>query len=143
VPEESYEIPIGKADVKRAGSDVVVVTVSAMCHTALKAAEQLAGEGIEVEVLDLRSLAPLDEDAILESLAKCGRLVVLDEDLPRCGIASDVAAVGAGPGFASLKAPVERVTAPDVPVPFSPPLEKRYIPDVERTVAAIRRVLAA
>jgi pyruvate dehydrogenase E1 component beta subunit len=142
VPDEPYEIQIGKADLKRDGGDAVIVTMSAMVHTALRAAEQLASAGVEVAVLDLRTISPLDEDAILEQLGRSGRMVVLDEDLPHCGVASEVAALAAGRGFGELRAPVERVTAPHLPVPFSPPLEKRYIPDVDRTVAAVQRVLA-
>jgi pyruvate dehydrogenase E1 component beta subunit len=138
-----YEIPIGKADLKRDGRDVVIVGISATVHTALQAAERLSGAGVDAAVLDLRSVAPLDEEAILESLAMTGRMVVVDEDTPRCSVASDVAAIAAGPGLGALKAPVERVGPPHVPVPFSPVLEQRYIPDVESVCDAVARVMAA
>jgi len=143
VPMHDYEIPIGKADLKRDGRDVVIVGISATVHTALQAAERLSGAGVDAAILDLRSVAPLDEEAILESLAMTGRMVVVDEDTPRCSVASDVAAIAAGPGLGALKAPVERVGPPHVPVPFSPVLEQRYIPDVESVCDAVARVMAA
>ncbi|MEJ2032569.1 MAG: alpha-ketoacid dehydrogenase subunit beta [Deltaproteobacteria bacterium] len=141
VPEEEVLIPIGKADVKRPGKDVTVVTWSKMLRVALKAAEQLAQEGIELEVLDLRTLAPLDKEAILASVRKTGRLVVLHEATRTGGFAGEVAAVVMEDGFASLKAPLRRVTGPDIPVPASPPLERFYIPDEEQLVAAVKEIL--
>ncbi len=137
VPEGDYEIPLGKAAIARAGSDVSLVGVGATVPTALAAAEILAGEGVQAEVLDLRSLQPLDEEAILATLAKTGRLVVIDEATPRCGIASDVAALCVDQGFDFLNAPVKKVTAPHTPVPFSAVLEKEFMPSPERIVAAV------
>jgi pyruvate dehydrogenase E1 component beta subunit len=137
VPEEDYEIPLGKAAVARAGSDVSLVGVGRTVPTALEAAEILASQGTSAEVVDLRSLQPLDEDCILASLEKTGRLVVIDEAPPRCGIASDVAALCVDRGFDSLNAPVKKVTAPHSPVPFSPTLEDQYVPTVERVLAAV------
>jgi pyruvate/2-oxoglutarate/acetoin dehydrogenase E1 component len=141
VPEESYTIPLGKADVKRAGTAVTIVAMSRMVLTALEAAEQLAKDGVEAEVLDLRSLSPWDEEMLLASIQKTGRLVVVDEDNPRCGMASDVAALAASRALGFLDAPVRLVTAPHTPVPFSPSLEDRYVPDARRVVEAVRSII--
>jgi acetoin:2,6-dichlorophenolindophenol oxidoreductase subunit beta len=138
VPEGDYTVEIGRAALRREGSDVTLVGVGATVHTALAAAEKLALEGTSAEVVDLRSLSPLDEDAILASLAKTGRLVVIDEAPPRCGIASDVQALCVDRGFDLLDAPVRKVTAPHTPVPFSPVLEDAYIPSVAAVLAAVR-----
>jgi pyruvate/2-oxoglutarate/acetoin dehydrogenase E1 component len=138
VPEGDYEVPIGKARLVREGTDVSLVGMGATVRTCEEAAQQLEGEGLSAEVLDLRTLAPLDEDAILASLEKTGSLVVVDEATPRCGIASDVAALCVDRGFDFLNAPVRRVTAPHAPVPFSKALEQLYMPSVERVVAAVR-----
>ncbi len=138
VPEGDYEVPIGKAKVVRAGSDVSLVGMGATVNMCLQAAEQLAADGTSAEVLDLRSLSPLDEEAILATLAKTGRLVVVDEATPRCGIASDVAALCVDRGFDFLNAPVKRVTAPHSPVPFSRVLEQAYLPSAARIVEAVR-----
>jgi pyruvate dehydrogenase E1 component beta subunit len=140
VPEGDYEVPIGQARIVREGSDVSLVGMGATVPTALQAAEQLAAEGTSAEVLDLRTLAPLDEQAILATLEKTGRVVVIDESTPRCGIASDVAALCVERGFDCLDAPVRRVTAPHTPVPFSGPLEQAFIPSPERVVAAVREM---
>ncbi|NLW80291.1 MAG: alpha-ketoacid dehydrogenase subunit beta [Desulfovibrionales bacterium] len=141
VPEGDYLVPIGKADVKRPGRDVTVVTWSKMLGVALNAAQRLAEEGIELEVVDLRSLVPLDKDAILHSVRKTGRLVVLHEATRTGGFAGEVAAVVMEEGFASLKAPLRRVTGPDIPVPASPPLERFYIPGEDQLIAAVREIL--
>lgn len=137
VPEGDYEIPLGEAKVVLEGSDVSLVGVGRTVPTALEAATALAAEGTSAEVLDLRSLAPLDEDAILATLEKTGRLVVIDEAPPRCGIASDVAALCVDRGFDFLNAPVKKVTAPHSPVPFSPVLEDLYVPTTERVLDAV------
>ena len=141
VPEDDYVIPLGKAEVKREGSDVTVVAISRMVSTSLEAAEQLAPDGVSVEVVDLRSLSPWDEDAIIASIEKTGRLVVVDEDNPRCGMASDVAALAATKALQYLDAPVRTVTAPHTPVPFSPTLEDYYLPDARRVVEAVRSIV--
>ena len=137
VPEGDYEVPIGKAAVAREGSDVSLVAFGATVPVALQAAERLAGEGVEAEVLDLRSLTPLDEEAILASLERTGSVVVVDEATPRCGIASDVAALCAERGFEALRSPVRRVTAPFTPVPFAKELEQAYQPSAERVVQTV------
>jgi acetoin:2,6-dichlorophenolindophenol oxidoreductase subunit beta len=134
-------VPIGRADIKRRGHDVTVVANSLMTHYALQAAERLAAEGIEAEVVDLRSLAPLDEVTILESVDRTGRLVVADECPLRCGIASEIAATVAEHGFELLQAPIVRVTRAQVPVPYSPPLEAAVTPDPEKIAAAVRKVM--
>jgi acetoin:2,6-dichlorophenolindophenol oxidoreductase subunit beta len=141
VPEEDYLIPLGKADVKREGSDVTVVTWSKMLGVALKAAEKLAGEGVRVEVVDLRTLVPLDKETLLSSVRKTGRLVVLHEATRTGGFAGEICAVVAEEAFSSLKAPFRRVTGPDIPVPSSPPLEQFYIPDENNLIEAIREIL--
>ena len=140
VPEGDYTIPIGQAKVVRAGGDVTLVAFGATVAVALAAAEQLAREGTEAEVLDLRSLQPLDEAAIVSSLEKTGRLVVVDESTPRCGIASDVAALCVDRGFDFLNAPVKRVTAPHTPVPFAAILEDAFRPSAEKVIAAVREM---
>lgn len=141
VPEGYYTIPLGKADIKRTGSDLTIVAIGKQVHTALTAAEQIAAKGIEIEVIDPRSLSPLDEDTILSSVAKTNRLVVIDEANPRCSIATDIAALVADKGFDTLDAPIKRITAPHTPVPFSPPLEDIYLPTPEKVVAAVSELL--
>jgi pyruvate dehydrogenase E1 component beta subunit len=141
VPEGDEAIPLGQADIKRPGDDVTVVAISRMVHHALAAAEELAAEGIEVEVIDPRTLSPLDDDTILTSVRRTHRLVVVDEDNPRCSAATDIAALVADRGFDSLDAPIKLVTAPHTPVPFSPPLEQFYIPSPERIADAVRGII--
>jgi len=140
VPEGDYEVPLGKAAVSREGDDVTLVGVGRTTLLALEAAKALEAEGTSAEVVDLRSLQPLDEDTVLASLEKTGRLVVIDEATPRCGIASDIAALCVDRGFDSLNGPVKRVTAPHSPVPFSPGLEDAFMPSVERVLEAIRQM---
>lgn len=142
VPEESYTIPFGKADIKRRGKDVTVVAIARMVHFALEAAETLQKEGISVEVVDPRTLSPLDKDTILGSIKNTGRLIVVDEDYPRCNMATDIAAIVADEAFDYLDAPIKRVTAPHTPVPFSVPLEDFYIPNAERVVRAVKEMVA-
>lgn len=141
VPEGNEGIPLGKADIKRAGDDVTIVAISRMVHQALAAADALSAEGIEAEVIDPRTLSPLDENTILESVAKTHRLVIVDEDNPRCSAAADIAAMVADKGFDTLDAPIKLVTAPHTPVPFSPPLEAFYIPSPERISDAVRAIV--
>lgn len=137
VPENYYTLPLGKADVKREGSDVTIFAVGKQVHTALEAAEQLAAQGIEAEVIDPRSLSPLDEEAILISVEKTNRLVIVDEANPRCGIAADISSLVADKGFDLLDAPIKKVTAPHTPVPFSPPLEDIYLPTPDKVVNTV------
>jgi pyruvate dehydrogenase E1 component beta subunit len=141
-PEEDFEIPLGKADIKREGSDITAVGVGKTVLTALKAAERLEKEGISVEVLDPRTLSPLDETAILNSLEKTGRLIVVDESTPRCSFATDVAALAADQGFDLLDAPVKRINSAHSPVPFSPVLEDSFQPGTRQVVAAVKELLA-
>jgi pyruvate dehydrogenase E1 component beta subunit len=141
VAEGSDGIPLGQADVKRGGADVTIVAIARMVQQALTAGEQLAAEGIEAEIVDPRTLSPLDDETILASVAKTGRLVVVDEDNPRCSAATDIAALVAERGFASLRAPIRLVTAPHTPVPFSPPLEDFYVPSPERIADTVRAII--
>lgn len=140
VPEEEYLVPIGVADIKREGEDVTIVAISGSVPMALAAAETLAQSGISTEVLDPRTLVPLDTDAILRSVAKTGRVVIADPAHRTCGAASEISARVAEQGFESLRAPIARVTAPDVHVPYSPPLEEGMYPTAQRIVAAVEAV---
>lgn len=143
VPEEVYTVPFGEANYLRDGSDVTLVTYGRMVHVAMEAANNLARQGIDCEVLDLRTTSPLDEDSILESVEKTGRLVVIDEANPRCSMATDISALVAQKAFGALKGPIEMVTAPHTPVPFSDALEDLYIPDAAKIEAAVRTVIDA
>ena len=140
VPEDEYSIPFGVANLVREGTDVTVVAVGKMVNEAAKAADQMKGK-ISVEVIDPRTIVPLDEETILRSVAKTGRLVVVDEDYERCGFSAEVAAVVAEKGFHNLKAPVARVANPNVPLPFNRKLEKHVLPDVDKIIRAIRNVV--
>ena len=141
VPEEFYSIPFGQAEVKREGKDVTVVAVSAMVLRALAAAEEAAKEGIEVEVIDPRTIAPLDKETIFASVRKTGRLLVADEGHKTCGLAAEIAALAAEEAIEYLEAPIARVCSPDTPVPYSPGLEEAYIPDVKDIIPALRRLM--
>jgi len=140
VPDADYVIPIGQADIKRAGKDVTICTAGMMVHHSLKAAAMLEKEGIDAEVIDLRTLKPWDETAVLESVAKTGRFVAVDESYPVCGAASEWAATVAEKAFHHLKAPVRRVSTKPVPIPFSPVLEKAVVPSPEEIAAAVREL---
>jgi pyruvate/2-oxoglutarate/acetoin dehydrogenase E1 component len=142
VPDDEYVIPLGQADVKRAGRDVTVVATATMVQKALAAAEELSQEGIEIEVLDPRSLLPLDRDTVVNSVKKTGRLLIAHEACKTGGVGAEIAAIAAKEAFGYLDAPIERVCAPDVPVPFSPPLEKFYIPKKEDIVNTARKMMA-
>ncbi|MDR5661729.1 alpha-ketoacid dehydrogenase subunit beta [Burkholderia orbicola] len=137
VPEESYAIPFGEANVLRDGDDATIVTYGRMVHLAMDAAATLAKDGIQCEVIDLRTTSPLDEETILESAARTGRVVVVDEANPRCSIATDIAALVAQRVFRSLKAPIELVTAPHTPTPFAGVLEDLYIPSADAIAQAV------
>ena len=142
VPEEEYLVPLGVAEVKRAGEDVTVVAHSRMVHLALRAADRLAAEGISCEVVDPRTLDPLDTSTILRSVEKTSRLVILQEAVAQCSFASEVAALVAEEALDCLDAPIRRVTALDTPMPFSPKLERFVLPSEERLMAAVREVCA-
>jgi pyruvate dehydrogenase E1 component beta subunit len=141
VPEGEHVVPLGQADVKREGGDLTIVAMSRMVLHALQAADDLATRGIGAEVVDLRSLAPLDEATVLGSIRKTGRLVVVDEDNPRCSVAGDIATLAATQALEYLNAPVKLVTAPHTPVPFSPALEDVYVPSPARIAAAAREAM--
>jgi acetoin:2,6-dichlorophenolindophenol oxidoreductase subunit beta len=141
VPEEFYTVPIGKGAVRREGKDVTIVATSYMNVEALAAAGELAEEGIEAEVIDPRTLKPLDEDLILDSVAKTGRLVVADAAWRSCGAAAEISAIVAERAFASLKAPIARVTLAEAPAPSSSTLEKAYYPWAADVAAAVRRTV--
>jgi len=140
VPEDSYAIPFGEANVVRDGGDVTVVAIGRMVSVAAQAASELAASGIDVELIDPRTTSPLDTDTILESVENTGRLVVVDEATPRCNVATDISALAAKEAFGSLRAPIEMVTAPHTPVPFADSLEDLYIPDAQRIVNAVKSV---
>jgi len=144
VPEGEYTIPFGVADIKRAGSDVTVVALSKMVHEALAAADELAKDGVSVEVIDPRTLVPMDKQAIRKSVARTRRLVVVDEACQTCGAAGEILSfvVEDETIFSQLKAPAKRVCGIDVPVPFSPPMEQYVVPSKERIVAGIRQVMS-
>jgi pyruvate/2-oxoglutarate/acetoin dehydrogenase E1 component len=142
VPDEDFIVPLGKAAVRREGTDIAVITYGAMVWTALEAAELLAGEGISLEVVDLRTLLPYDEQCILASARKCGKVILLHEDTRVGGLGGELAAVIAEKAFEDLDGPIVRVTSPDTPVPFSPPLEEYFLPNVQKIVDAARQLAA-
>jgi 2-oxoisovalerate dehydrogenase E1 component len=141
VPMEHYEIPFGKARVARAGTGVTVVALSVMVQHALQAAEQLAGENISVEIIDPRTVSPLDVDSVLQSVAKTGRLLVVDEAFGPCGFASEIAAQVADAGFNDLDAPIKRLHGAFAPTPYAPTLERAVVPGVEQVAQAIRELM--
>ncbi len=140
LPPEDYTVPIGKARVARAGHHVSVVTYAAMLYVALEAAEILANEGIELEVVDLRTLLPLDRETVAETVRKTNRVIVLHEDTKTGGVAGEIAACINEDAFDDLDAPITRIAARDTPVPFSPPLERAFLPSVEDVVREARRL---
>ena len=141
LPAEEYVVPLGKARIHREGSDLTIVTYGAMVHTAGEAADELAKQDVEVEVIDLRTLLPLDEEAILASVAKTGYAIVLHEAPRTGGFGAEIAATIAEKAFEYLEAPVVRVTAPDTPVPYSPPLEDFYVPGKNDVLEVVRKLL--
>jgi len=141
VPEDEYLTPIGQAEIKREGSDLTIVTWSGMLGVAMGAAGKLSQDGIETEIVDLRTLTPLDKETILNSVAKTGRLIVLHEATRTGGFGGEIAAVVMEEGFSYLNAPLRRVTGPDIPVPASPPLERFYVPGEEDLVRAAKEIL--
>jgi pyruvate/2-oxoglutarate/acetoin dehydrogenase E1 component len=139
--DPEYLVPIGKADVKHAGTDVTIVAIAGCMRPALAAAELLKAEGISAEVIDPRTLVPLDKEAIIKSVAKTGRLVVVDNANRTCNAAAEIAATVAEEGFEYLKKPILRLSTPDVHIPFSPVLEKPLYPGKESIVAAVKRII--
>lgn len=142
VPEDDYEVPIGKAAVVREGQDVTLVGLGVTVHHCLAAAAKLSASGIEAEVIDLRTVAPLDREAIIASTRRTGRLVVVDDDYRNCGVAAEVIATVCETGVA-LKAPPVRVVYPDIPVPFSPSMEHFVLPDAEKVLIAVEKLVGA
>ncbi|HET9179143.1 MAG TPA: alpha-ketoacid dehydrogenase subunit beta [Terriglobia bacterium] len=142
VPAQDFVVPLGKAAVRREGSDIALITYGAMVWTALEAAESLAKEGISLEVVDLRTLLPYDEQCVLSSVRKCSKVILLHEDTRIGGLAGELAAVIAEKAFEDLDGPIVRVTAPDTPVPFSPPLEEFFLPNVQKIADAARQLAA-
>ena len=142
VPEESYAIPFGTADIKRQGSDITIVATHALVQKSLNVAEEMSREGVDIEVLDPRTITPLDKETILNSVKKTGKLITVDEGCVTGGFGSEVAAIVAQEAFDYLEAPIIRVGSPDTPVPFSPPLEQFYIPDEGNIKDAVNRILA-
>ena len=141
VPEEDYTVPFGTAAVRREGTDVTIVATLYMVHKALEAAEKLENEGVSVEVVDPRTLVPLDKEAIIRSVKKTGRLVVVSEDCKTAGVTAEISAVVAEEALDYLDAPIKRVAAADTPIPFSPPLENFVIPDENRIIKAVKEIV--
>ncbi len=142
IPGDDYTVPLGKARVAREGRDISIITYAAMVHIALEAAEILAREGIELEILDLRTLLPLDEEAIATTVRRTNRVIILHEDTKTGGIAGEISAIINERSFDDLDGPIIRITARDTPVPFSPPLEEYFLPKVEDIVREARRLKA-
>jgi 2-oxoisovalerate dehydrogenase E1 component beta subunit len=142
LPEGDWTVPIGKADIKRAGSDISVITYGAMVHLALEAAATLANDGIELEVVDLRTLVPLDKERILDSVKKTNKVILLHEDVRTGGMAGELAAIIAEEAFEYLDGPIMRITAPDTPVPYSPPLEEFFLPKTSDIIRVARQLAA-
>ncbi|MEM3657538.1 MAG: alpha-ketoacid dehydrogenase subunit beta [Candidatus Hadarchaeum sp.] len=141
VPEEEYLIPFGKADVKKEGKDITIVATLAMVQKALKAADILAKEGIEAEVIDPRTLVPFDKQTIINSVKKTGRIVIVTEENKRGASSAEIASIIAEEAWSWLKAPIKRIGAPNTPVPFSPPLENYYIPNEEKIIEAVKELI--
>ncbi|MEM6681234.1 MAG: alpha-ketoacid dehydrogenase subunit beta [Pseudomonadota bacterium] len=141
VPKEDYEIPIGKAAVLQDGTDITLVGLGVSVHHCLKAAKAVAGEGVSAEIIDLRTIAPLDRETVLQSVRKTGRLVAVDDDYLSYGVSGEIVASVAEAGIA-LAAPPIRISHPDIPIPFAPSMEHAVLPDAEKVAAAIRRALA-
>ena len=140
VPENDYTVPIGKARLHREGRDLSIITYAAMVHTAQEAADLLAKEGVEVEILDLRTLSPLDREAIVQTVKKTNKVILLHEDTKTGGLAGEIAAIINEEAFEDLDGPIVRITALDTPVPFSPPLEHFFLPKVEDVVREARKL---
>ena len=141
--DPDFLVPYGKASVMQDGSDITIVAIGSCVHHAIRAAKALAEDGISVELIDPRTLVPLDTDTIVASVRKTGRLVVVDEARDRCSAASHIAAVVGDEAFTSLKAPIKRVTSPNIPMPYAPALERALLPDPDKIVAAARLILAS
>lgn len=142
VPDRGFTVELGKANVYRPGTDITVITYGAMLQNAIKVAGELAEKGVSVEIIDLRTLSPLDKETILRSVEKTNRAIIYHEDTRTLGIGAEIAAILADEGFESLDAPVARITAPDTPIPFSPPLEDFFLPGTEQLIEEVERLVA-
>jgi 2-oxoisovalerate dehydrogenase E1 component beta subunit len=142
LPTDDYAVPIGKAAVRRKGSNLSIITYGAMVYVALDAATELEKEGIDIEVLDLRSLLPFDREAVLETVKKTSKVILLHEDTRIGGFAGELAALISEEAFDYLDGPIRRITAPDTPVPFSPPLEEFFLPKVSDVLRVARELHA-
>jgi pyruvate dehydrogenase E1 component beta subunit len=140
VPEELYKVPFGVCNLLREGSDVTIVALGKMVNEALQAADELKGE-MSIEVIDPRSIVPLDEEGILKSIAKTGRLVIVDEDYERCGFSAEIAAIAAEKGFRNLDAPIVRIANPNIPLPYNRNLEKHVLPDKGKMIRSLRNII--
>ena len=141
VPEEEYTVPLGEAVIRREGKDATVVAFGFMVYEALGAAQVLAADGIDIEIIDARTIVPLDKDTLFESVEKTGRLITVEEGRIRGGLGAEIAALACGDYFSLLKAPVQRVAAPMVPIPGSPVLESLYLPNKDSIARAVKRTL--
>lgn len=141
VPDEAYTVPFGEIGIVREGDDVTLISIGKMVGVCQQAAKSLSSMGIEAAILDLRTTSPLDEDTILEFAEETGRIVIVDEAYPRCGIAADISSIIAEKGFSSLKAPIRKITPKHTPVPYAPSLEKAFLPDTERVVKAVVEIV--
>jgi len=142
LPSDDFVVPIGKAAIRRTGSDMTVVTYGAMVYIALEAAKELEKEGIDLEILDLRSLLPFDKEAVLDSVRKTNKVILLHEDTRIGGFAGELAAIISEEAFEYLDGPIRRITAPDTPVPYSPPLEEFFLPKASDIVRVARELYA-
>lgn len=141
VPEEPYTVPLGKASVLREGNDISLIGLGATAHLAMTVAKQLDDEGVNAEVIDLRSIVPLDREAILESVAKTGRLIIIDDDYSNCGLAGEIIATVTEHDVSLFKSSPRRIAHPDIPIPFSPPMEHFALPDAEKVMNAAKDML--
>jgi len=141
IPDEEYLIPFGEADVKREGDDVTIFATFWMVHQALKAAEHLSKKGVEVEIIDPRTLVPLDKETVIDSVKKTGRLLIVEEDSRTCGVGAEIAALVAEEAFDFLESPIKRIAEPDTPIPFSPVLENYVIPDDKAIIKGVEDLL--
>ena len=141
VPDGSYTVPFGEAGILREGDDVTIIAIGRMTAIAQAATARLAQDGIECTLIDPRSVSPLDEETILEFVMETGRVVIVDEAYPRCGLAADISSIIAEKGFDYLKAPILKVTPPHTPVPYAPELEEAYLPDSDQVEHAVRKVM--
>lgn len=142
IPEDDYIVPLGKARVVREGQHLSIITYGAMVHVAMEAAKQLEADGLEVEIIDLRTLYPIDEETVLNSTRKTNKIILLHEDTRTLGLGAELSAIISEKAFDDLDGPLVRITAPDTPVPYSPPLEEAFIPGLEKVVAAARDLAA-